>query len=212
METSEDNINIYKFDLSDNFPISILRNFLNPQISDGRFRMHYHNCIEIVLCEKGKGCVDFIGSTESIEEGDVCFIGSEVMHMVYSETGNKFICTYLMVDVKKMLDSIIPLNQLEDAADIKEMSTDYHICLKKGNVDDIEPLVQVIVKRMIEHPINYECSVKGLLLDVMMEFFREYNKNLGLEREKSEEYIKRERDGIEEKVKEYEKLLNSNYA
>ncbi|WP_026505839.1 helix-turn-helix domain-containing protein [Butyrivibrio sp. NC3005] len=184
MDYIDDSIVRYDFGITDFLPIIVLKDFSWPQLCDASINMHYHNCIEIGVCEKGSGYLDFIEGSESFVEGDISFIGTKVAHVVYPALNSDFVCSYYLIDVEKMLNNTIPIGQLDFSEDILEMSQTYHTHIKRGRNEEISSLLSMVARKVNEKKTNYQFSVKGLILDIMMEFFHEYEKVLSVERQR----------------------------
>lgn len=65
--------------------------------------LHFHNCLEIGLCESDGGKIDFAGHVEDFHAGDVTVIAGDVPHTTWSDAGTASKWAYLFCDPEELL-------------------------------------------------------------------------------------------------------------
>ena len=95
----------------------------NRALSDTPPAMHYHNVIEIGIAEKGSGTFIINGEINYFNRGDVSVIFPNDIHISSSNTNDKSVWTYILIDItmlikenphlfsmigKKLYDGVVP--------------------------------------------------------------------------------------------------------
>lgn len=77
--------------------------------------LHFHNCLEIGLCESDGGKIDFAGHVEDFHAGDVTVIAGDVPHTTWSDAGTASKWAYLFCDPEELLRPFFALDTLPNA-------------------------------------------------------------------------------------------------
>ena len=77
--------------------------------------LHFHNCLEIGLCESDGGKIDFAGHVEDFHAGDVTVIAGDVPHTTWSDAGTASKWGYLFCDPEELLRPFFALDTLPNA-------------------------------------------------------------------------------------------------
>ena len=83
------------YELPADFPIQMLsgENWRISDVPSGV--LHFHNCLEIGLCESDGGFLGFRGEQRAFRAGDVTIISGDVPHTTWSDPGTASIVLYL---------------------------------------------------------------------------------------------------------------------
>jgi AraC-like DNA-binding protein len=156
------------------FPIILLSGD-NWRISDvPAEKLHFHNCLEIGLCESDSGTLQFAGISSHFTEGDVTIIASDVPHTTYSAPGTASKWSYLFVDVEELFVPYFPLEVITGGETLRELLRNYHAILSRESQPEIHGLVCAIIREMQQKNLNFQFSVRGLMLSLMMKLMNLY--------------------------------------
>ena len=152
------------YDFPETFPIVVLTGE-KWKISDVRSgRLHFHNCLEIGLCESDEGFMQFENRVCQFREGDVSVVGMEVPHTTWSAPGCSSRWSYLFVDLSAMLRPYFPLALLTDEETLKSMTGQFYALISPQDDPGLQHMIRLIVEEMTEKKRGYQASVRGLLL------------------------------------------------
>lgn len=91
------------YDLPPHFPIRLIAGD-DWHISDVPSGvLHFHNCLEIGLCESDSGKMDFAGTVLPFKSGDVTVVAGDVLHTTWSDPGCSSKWRYLFTDAEELL-------------------------------------------------------------------------------------------------------------
>ncbi len=161
------------YELPLNFPIVVLTGE-EWYISDVRSgKLHFHNCLEIGICHKDSGFMEFGDEAVPFKAGDVTFVSRNVPHTTYSTKGESSLWSYIYVNPDMMLKGLI--TEMAGFSDVYyDMTQNVQLVLDKEEYGDIYYLVKQILEEMIGKEINYQNSVKGLFLSLFVKLVRVY--------------------------------------
>ena len=152
------------YDFPETFPIVVLAGE-KWRISDIRSnRLHFHNCLEIGLCESDSGFMQFEDTECAFKAGDVSVVGMEVPHTTWSAPGCSSRWSYLFVDLSAMLRPYFPMALLTDEETLKSMVGRFYSLITPEQDPSLQHLVHMIVQEMTDKKRGYQASVRGLLL------------------------------------------------
>lgn len=155
------------YDLPAHFPVLLLTGDIW-RISDVRSgRLHFHNCLEIGLCETDHGIMEFMDSVCPFSAGDVTVVASDVSHTTYSAPGTASKWSYIYIDVDELFHSYFPLNTLAKADILQHVIHTYYAILPQKNHPDIHQLVIMIIDELKKQESNYQFTVRGLILALL---------------------------------------------
>ena len=162
------------YELPIGFPVILLCGE-NWHISDKRSgRLHFHNCTEIGICHTDSGFMEFDGEKHAFAAGDITFMSRHVPHTTYSSPGESSLWSYLFFDPYELL-----MRYFNDAfphAELcREMFENSRMILSGAEHPDIDNTIKQIIAELQEKPLNYQFSVTGLFLSLIMQFLRVYN-------------------------------------
>lgn len=154
-----------KYELPPHFPIRLISGdkWHISDIPSGV--LHFHNCMEIGLCESGGGSLRFTA-------GDISVISSDTPHTTYSDPGTASKWSYLFVDPEELLLPFFPLNMLPHAELFQGILHGYRNLFSLARFPVIHRLAWQIVQEMGSGQLNYEISVRGLFLSLITELMR----------------------------------------
>lgn len=131
-------------------------------------RLHFHNCMEIGLCESDSGTMEFMSTSEQFCEGDITIVGSDVSHTTYSTPGTSSKWSYLFIDFEELLAPYFPISLFTDQDSLHQFVHSYYAILPKGNHPDLYLLVTQIIHELKYKEDNYQFSVRGLILSLLI--------------------------------------------
>lgn len=160
------------YDLPPHFPILLLSGDIW-HISDiPSGVLHFHNCLEIGLCESDNGTLVFQDRLLHFAAGDITVISSDMPHSTYSAPGTASKWAYLFVDPEELLRPFFPLDMLPNSDLFRSVLHGYRNILSRGRFPALYELAWQVVNEMHTKQLNYEISVRGLFLALMTELMR----------------------------------------
>lgn len=171
------------YELPTHFPVLLLTGDVW-RISDVRSdRLHFHNCLEIGLCESDSGTMEFMDKRYPFTAGDVTIVASDVSHTTYSDRGCASKWSYIYVDVEEMFSPYFPLDTVSHADTLQYLVHNYYAILSKKSHEEIHFLVHSIIDELNRKDANYEYTVRGLLLALIMKVLNICSADIDLQRE-----------------------------
>lgn len=131
-------------------------------------RLHFHNCMEIGLCESDSGTMEFMGSSVSFKEGDITVIGSDISHTTYSTPGTASKWSYLFIDFEELLAPYFPMNLFTDQECLHHFIHNYYSIFSRKNHPDLYQLVSQIIQEIKRKDKHYQFLVRGLILALLI--------------------------------------------
>lgn len=166
------------YELPMNFPILLLTGD-RWHISDVKSgKLHFHNCLEIGICHTDSGFIEFDNEPAPFRAGDVTFISRNVPHTTYSSKGEASLWSYIFVQPDEMLKGVF--DDSSPHADIFiDMMQNFQLILNKDKYPDVYNIVMTIKEELEHKSLNYQLSVKGLMLSLFMKMMRIYTTEKG---------------------------------
>jgi AraC-like DNA-binding protein len=142
-------------------------------------RLHFHNCLEIGLCESDSGTLEFSDNRCPFMTDNVSFIAGDVPHTTYSTPGTASKWSYIFVDMETLLSPFFPFDVLPDKELILDMLHNYYTVVSKGSNPEVYHIVKMIIKELDNKVDNYQFTVRGLLYALMFKFLDLYKADKG---------------------------------
>lgn len=162
------------------FPVILLRGD-EWRISDvPSGTLHFHNCLEIGLCESHSGTMEFSGNPLAFSAGDVAIVGSDIPHTTYSSPGTASKWSYIFVNVEELFYPYFPLEVISSLEILQKLLRSCSAILPGKIYPEIYTLVTSVMNEMERKEMNFAFSVRGLLLSLMMKLI---NLSSGAEKE-----------------------------
>lgn len=138
--------------------------------------LHFHNCLEVGLCHKGKKKLYMEDYHGSFDEGSICAIPPYAIHISHNKEG----CTqedyeYLYFDPEEILKSFYPGGIPGHLLWYKEEHL--NPVFTKEDAPVLHSLLTSILDELRSKRPFYEYGVKGLILSLMVEFGRNIHPN-----------------------------------
>ena len=130
--------------------------------------LHFHNCVEIGLCESDSGVMEFSNISSDFHEGDVTFVAGEIPHTTYSSPGMASKWSYIFLNVEELFDPYFPLDLISNKGMLDNLLHNYWAILPRSKYPDIYILVAEIIDELKKKELNFQFSIRGLLLSLMM--------------------------------------------
>lgn len=163
------------YKLPDNFPIILLsgEEWRISDIPSGI--LHFHNCLEIGLCESDSGYMDFAGAPHPFRSGDVSVMATDVTHTTYSTPGTASKWSYIFANVEELLQPYFPLDTISNGDALTGLLRSYCAILPRSEHPEIYSLVVDIVHEMQKEETNFQFSVRGLMLSLIIKLMNLYS-------------------------------------
>jgi len=158
--------------LPSNFPVLLLsgNRWRISDIKSGR--LHFHNCLEIGICHTDSGIMEFENLHVPFKAGDITMIPRDYPHTTYSDPGTESLWSYVFLDPGELFRGL--LNNFTQSLDVpqpKDQHSSYLLVNKESN-PKVHFLLTSVIQELQECKINYQASVRGLLLSLCIELFR----------------------------------------
>lgn len=145
------------------------------RISDVPSRtLHFHNCLEIGRCDSDSGIMRFRGNELPFHEGDITVVASNVPHTTYSAPGTASMWHYIFVNVEELFFPYFPVEVIGNHDVLSRMIREFHAILSSEAYPDIAWLVSSIIDEMQKKESNYQFSVRGLMLSLIVKLMNFY--------------------------------------
>lgn len=168
-------IEFRNYSLQPNFPILLLTGDVW-HISDiPSGRLHFHNCLEIGLCESGSGTLEFMDKSLSFHTGDVTLIASDIIHTTYSSPGTSSKWSYIFVDIEEFFYPYFSLDILSQSDVIQEIIHSYSAIFSQEAYPQIYDLIIHIIHTLQKKEANFRFAVCGLMLTLLIHIMNIYN-------------------------------------
>ncbi len=168
------------YELPMNFPVLLLTGD-RWHISDVKSgKLHFHNCLEIGICHTDSGFIEFDNTPVSFKAGDMTFISRNVPHTTYSAKGEASLWSYIFIQPDELLKGVF-----DDSSPYAEVFVDmlqnFQLILNKSEYPDIYNIISMVMFELEHKGVNYQLSVKGLMLSLFMKLMRIHSANKGKE-------------------------------
>lgn len=165
------------YNLPTYFPVILLSGDVW-RISDVRSdHLHFHNCLEIGYCETDGGFMEFYETSVHFEAGDVTIVGIDVPHTTYSDPGTASKWSYALIDLEELLAPYFPLNLFVDPATFSGLIRNFYAIYSPEDHSEITDLVITMIHELIEKKENFQFSVRGLALSLLVHLLGDYKKS-----------------------------------
>lgn len=150
-----------KYELHNNldvdFPLIFGCRVFSPSHPDDAY-LHWHDCIEVIYCEYGQGCVISGGDRIFVEEGDIVIVNSGDIHDASAQSE----CRMYYLDLGSALYSSLRLAP--------------HLFVFKKKIRDnrIEASIRRIITEMKEQNAYYKQAVQIEIVSIIILLMREY--------------------------------------
>lgn len=173
------------YELPMNFPILLLTGD-RWHISDVKSgKLHFHNCLEIGICHSDSGTIEFDNKPVSFKEGDMTFISRNVPHTTYSSKGEASLWSYIFIQPDEFLKNYF--GDSSPYADIfNDMMQNLQLIINRNEYPSIYHILRTVMVEMQDKEMNYQLSVRGLMLSLFMKLMRIYAKEMGKKAEDKE--------------------------
>lgn len=135
---------------------------------------HFHNCLEIGMCESDSGTMEFFNANRPFQAGDVTVVASDIAHTTYSSPGSASKWTYIFVNVEELFFPYFPLDIVSDIDVFQRLLRNYWAVLPQNTHPDIYMLVSAVIDELKRKDLNFQFSVRGLMLALMMKLLNLY--------------------------------------
>ena len=160
------------YELPSDFPIKLIHgeDWRISDIPSGV--LHFHNCVEIGICESDGGWLDFLDGKRPFRKGDITFISGDIPHTTWSHPGTASKWSYLFLDAEELLKPFFPLSMLPNAELFRELLYGNSYILPGAEYPRIASSACAMVRELIEEKLNYEIAVRSLFLTLATELMR----------------------------------------
>lgn len=160
------------YELAANFPILVLSGDVWRISSVRSDRLHFHNCLEIGICESDMGKMEFLDQVCPFKEGDVTVVGTDIPHTTYSDTGMKSKWSYIMLDVEAMCGPFFPLDLLPESDAIPRLLHQFYAILSRDKFPEIYEISKMIVSEWNKRESAYQYTIRSLVFSLIVKLLR----------------------------------------
>lgn len=137
-------------------------------------RLHFHNCLEIGLCESDSGTMEFMDNASSFSAGDVTIVASDISHTTYSSPGTKSKWSYIFVDIDELFYPFFSMDFMANGDILHELIHNFSAILPKQSYPKVHTLVEILIDTLQNKGYNYQFSARGLMMSLMIELMNIY--------------------------------------
>lgn len=137
--------------------------------------LHFHNCLEIGLCESHSGTMEFSGQPYAFSAGDVTIVGSDIPHTTYSSPGAASKWSYIFVNVEELFYPYFPLEIISRPEILQKLLRSCSAILPGKDYPEIHGIITDVMNELEQKEMNFSFSVRGLLLSLMMKLINLYS-------------------------------------
>jgi AraC-like DNA-binding protein len=130
--------------------------------------LHFHNCLEIGYCLSDSGTIRFRNEEAAFQKDDIAIVGSNIPHTTYSTPGTSSLWNYIFVNVEDLFSPYFPVEVIGHHEVLTRLVRDFHGVLSSREHPEISWLVQEIIATLQQQDRNYQFSVRGLMLSLMV--------------------------------------------
>lgn len=157
-----------------NFPIILLSGDVW-RISDVPSGIqHFHNCLEIGICESDSGTMEFARTSLPFQAGDISIVASDITHTTYSSPGTASKWSYIFVNVEELFESYFPLDIISNREILQTLLHNFYAIFSRDEYPDIYMLATAIASELTAQEPNFQFSIRGLMLSLLMKLMNYY--------------------------------------
>lgn len=162
----------YKFE--DNFPFLLMHGH---QISSHADFIHFHNCIEIALLEKGTMIWNLENKIVTLTPGNICFLPPFFTHASYfpPQNNEEVLCHYLFFNPEQLLAPLHPDGLPEELSWYHY--TKFTKILPCNLFPDESKMIETIIREATDRQDYYQPVVSGLIENLMIHLYRRHQCN-----------------------------------
>ncbi|MDO5520821.1 MAG: AraC family transcriptional regulator [bacterium] len=168
-------IEFRSYSLPPSFPVLLLTGD-DWHISDVPAKcLHFHNCLEIGLCESDSGTLEFLNTSYPFHEGDVTVIPSNIAHTTYSSPGTASKWSYLFIDMEKFIYPVFSLEFVSKSSLIQNVVQSQSGIFSREKHPEVYDLVVYIIRVLEKKVPNYEYICGNLFSVLLITILNIYN-------------------------------------
>lgn len=162
------------YELPADFPIQMLsgENWRISDVPSGV--LHFHNCLEIGLCESDGGFLGFRGEQRAFRAGDVTIISGDVPHTTWSDPGTASKWSYLHLDPFELVRPLFPAEALPNGELLQQAVQGHYYILSPQEYPAVQSLVRSMLAEMQQRQMDYAISVRGLFVALGVELMPDH--------------------------------------
>lgn len=171
-----------EYQFSSEFPIILMQSNV---ISMDAALLHYHNCLEIVYCEKGKMIWNLENKIYRVQEGSICMIPPYETHssMFDPEQEGEVLCHFLFLNPEELLKSFYPSGLPKEFH--WYLYNDFEKVLDGSETETEQKMLGWIIREIIEQKPYYEMTVRGMTETLLVQLYRHNESKTWKQLEKS---------------------------
>ncbi len=130
--------------------------------------LHFHNRLEIGLCQSDSGTLEIKNSSYPFTFGDITLIGSDVCHTTYSTPGTSSKWSYIFLDFEQLLTPYFPLSLFIDRGRYNDLIHSAFSILHSAEDPRLLHYIEDIIDAYILKPANYQFLIRGLAISLLV--------------------------------------------
>lgn len=164
-----------EYEFSQDFPMLLMQ---GTRISDYVDFIHFHNCIEIALCEKGFMTWNLENTYMQVNAGDFLFLPPFYTHACFfppQEDAN-VCCHYFFFDPQEVLAPFYPKGLPEEL--LWYRYADFPKIFRESDFQEETRLIRLIMETILRKEEYCLQTVSGLLETLLIRFYRWHQENM----------------------------------
>lgn len=134
--------------------------------------LHFHNCLEIGICESDSGKMNFSGKVVPFKAGDITLVARDVPHTTWSDPGCASKWSYIFTDAEELLRPFFDPAALPNSRLLAQVLHGWSGIFSSADHPALANYVKMILQEMQTRSLNYEISVRGLFVALITEVMR----------------------------------------
>lgn len=161
------------YELPAHFPLRIIHG-ADWRLSDIPSKvLHFHNCLEIGLCESESGTLRFQDKDFPFRAGDVTILSPDMPHTTFSAAGTASKWSYLFLDLRELLRPLATLDSLPCSGKYEAMLYNFRAIYHADQQPSLRLIIQEVLREAEDAKLNYEITIRALLLTFFSKLIRE---------------------------------------
>lgn len=158
-----------EYEFSQGFPVLLMQ---GTQISDHVDFIHFHNCIEIALCENGSMTWNLENAYMDVNEGDFLFLPPFYTHASFfpPQTDSHVCCHYLFFNPQEILAPFYPKGLPEEMFWYRYV--DFPKIFRESEFQEEAAIVRLIIETILQKEEYCLKTVSGLLETLLIRLYR----------------------------------------
>lgn len=173
-ENNSPSITYRKYKFASDFPFLLMQ---GTHIRSQTDFVHFHNCVEIALLEKGTMTWNLENKRYTLTPGNICFLPPFFTHASFfpPQENEDVLCHYIFFNPEQLLAPLHPNGFSEEFFWYRY--TEFSKILPGDAFHEEKLLLENIIREFTEKKEHYKEAVVGLMEDLMVQLYRRHQSN-----------------------------------